>query len=64
MAEAELDALDDRIATEMDAAIDFAVAGEEPPLASMFRDVYDPSQPEPEPVRHRLARILGQEQEA
>lgn len=57
---AELDALDDEIAKEMDAAIDFAIAGEEPQMQSMFRDVYAPTEPEPEPVRVRLARILAQ----
>ena len=56
---ADLDALEGAVAAEMDAAIDFAVAGQEPPLASMFRDVYDPSQPEPEPVRARLDRVLA-----
>ncbi|MCR9108994.1 thiamine pyrophosphate-dependent dehydrogenase E1 component subunit alpha [Marivita sp. XM-24bin2] len=60
MSEADLDALDQKVAAEMDASIDFAVAGEEPQLKSMFRDVYDPSQPEPEPVRTRLDRILAQ----
>ncbi|WP_227268206.1 thiamine pyrophosphate-dependent dehydrogenase E1 component subunit alpha [Roseobacter weihaiensis] len=57
---AELDALDDEIAREMDAAIDFAIAGEEPQMQSMFRDVYAPTEPEPEPVRTRLDRILAQ----
>ncbi|WP_424967864.1 MULTISPECIES: thiamine pyrophosphate-dependent dehydrogenase E1 component subunit alpha [unclassified Dinoroseobacter] len=61
MTETELDALDDRIAAEMDGSIDYAIAGKEPQMASMFRDVYDPSQPEPEPVRTRLDRILAQE---
>ena len=60
MSEADLDNLDARIAEEMDASIDFAVAGEEPQMASMFRDVYDPTQPEPEPVRTRLDRVLAQ----
>ncbi|WP_299793699.1 thiamine pyrophosphate-dependent dehydrogenase E1 component subunit alpha [uncultured Marivita sp.] len=60
MSEADLDALDARVAEEMDASIDFAVAGKEPQMQSMFRDVYDPSQPEPEPVRTRLDRILAQ----
>lgn len=59
MTEADVDALDAKIAAEMDASIDFAVAGEEPQMASMFRDVYDPSQPEPEPVRARLDRVLA-----
>lgn len=60
MSEPELDTLDTDVAAEMDAAIDFAVAGNEPQMQSMFRDVYDPSQPEPEPVRTRLDRILAQ----
>lgn len=59
MSAAELDALDDRIAAEMDAAIDFAVAGQEPQIASMFRDVFDASAPQPEPVRTRLERVLA-----
>lgn len=57
--EAALDALDAKIASEMDATIDFAVAENEPAMTSMFRDVYDPSQPEPEPVRTRLERVLA-----
>ncbi len=60
LSEADLDALDQKVAAEMDASIEFAVAGEEPQLKSMFRDVYAPSQPEPEPVRTRLDRILAQ----
>ncbi len=61
MTKAELDALDDRVAAEMDRAIDVAVAGTEPKMASMCRDVYDPSEPEPEPVRVRLDRVLARE---
>ncbi len=57
--EGDLDALDAKVAGEMDASIDFAVAGEEPQMVSMFRDVYDPSQPEPEPVRTRIDRVLA-----
>ena len=37
------------IAAEMDATIDFTIAASEPPLASMFRDVYAPGEPEPSP---------------
>lgn len=59
--EAELDALDAGIAAEMDATIDFTVAAAEPPLASMFRDVYDPTEPEPEPVRTRIDRVLARD---
>jgi pyruvate dehydrogenase E1 component alpha subunit len=55
----DLDALDAEVAREMDAAIEFAVASTEPPLASMFRDVYAAGEPEPEPVRARLDRVLA-----
>ncbi|PZQ95982.1 MAG: dehydrogenase [Cereibacter sphaeroides] len=58
--EAELDTLDAEIAAEMDATIDFTVAQHEPPLSSMFRDVYAPEEPEPEPVRVRIDRVLAQ----
>ena len=57
--EAELTRIDEEIAAEMDATIDFAAGGSEPPLASMFRDVYAPGEPEPEPVRARIDRILA-----
>ena len=57
----EVDALDAEIAAEMDATIDFTIASAEPPLASMFRDVYDPTEPEPEPVRTRIDRVLARE---
>jgi TPP-dependent pyruvate/acetoin dehydrogenase alpha subunit len=54
-----LDALDAEIAREMDATIDFTAATSAPPPASMFRDVYGPDEPEPEPLRSRLERILA-----
>ncbi len=57
--EIELDALDEEIAKEMDATIDFTIAHAEPPLMSLFRDVYAPSEPEPEAVRTRINRILS-----
>ena len=59
MTAAALDALDAGIDAEMDATIDFTVAQTEPPLASMFRDVYAPTEPEPEPVAARLDRVLA-----
>lgn len=59
--ETQLDRLDADIAAEMDATIDFTVAQSEPPLASMFRDVYAPEEPEPEPLRTRLDRVLARE---
>lgn len=59
--ESALDALDTEIAAEMDATIDFAAASPAPPLASMFRDVFAVGEPEPEPVRTRLDRVLSKE---
>lgn len=60
ISEADLDAMDKDIAAEMDTSIDFAVKGQEPQMQSMFRDVYDPAELEPEPVRDRLERVLAQ----
>jgi len=56
---AALEALDAEIGREMDATLEFAVAAEPPPPASIFRDVYAPGQPEPEPLRTRLERVLA-----
>ena len=61
MSEEDLAALDHEVAAEMDAAVDFAVASAEPSLDSMFRDVFAPDQPEPEPVRSRIDRILSRD---
>lgn len=58
---AALDALDAEIAAEMDASIDYAIASGEPALDSMFRDVFAPDQPEPEPVRTRIDRVLAED---
>ncbi len=56
---AALDALDAEVVQEMNATIDFAAAADAPPPASMFRDVYGPGEPEPEPLQRRLDRILA-----
>lgn len=56
-----LDALDAEIATEMDATIDYAITSGEPALDTMFRDVFAPDQPEPEPVRTRIDRVLAED---
>ena len=45
----------------MDATIDFTINSEEPALNTMYRDVFAPDQPEPEPVRTRIDRVLAQE---
>ena len=59
--EADLETLDAKIASEMDASIDFAMESEEPTLDTMFRDVFAPDEPEPEPVRTRIDRVLARE---
>jgi pyruvate dehydrogenase E1 component alpha subunit len=59
--ESELETLDRDIAEEMDATIDFAVESRAPALSSMFHDVYAVGEPEPEPVRARIDRVLGRE---
>lgn len=61
LSETELDELDKTVSTEMDAAIDFAIESTEPDLRTMFRDVFAPGEPEPEPVRTRIDRILAKE---
>lgn len=61
MQTAELDKLDTKISAEMDATIDFAMQSAEPANDTMFRDVFAPDQPEPEPVRTRIDRVLARE---
>lgn len=57
--ESALDAVDEAVGREMAATIDFTVAAEPPPAASMFRDVFAAGEPEPEPLRKRLDRVLA-----
>lgn len=58
---AQLDTMDSDIAAEMDATIDFTVDSKAPPLTSMFKDVYAVGEPEPEPVRTRIERVLSRD---
>ena len=58
-ATAELDRIDADAATEMNAAIEFAVSAAPPGAALTFRDVYADDEPAPQPMRQRLAEILG-----
>jgi len=60
--ETALDAIDGDIASEMDATIDFAIESKAPPLTSMFKDVYAVGEPEPEPVRTRIDRVLSKDE--
>ena len=59
--EDELEAIDKAVATEMDATIDFAGQSDEPPLSSMFRDVFAAGEPEPEPLAARIDRVLARD---
>jgi len=56
----DLDRTDAEAAAEMDRALEFAATAPEPPLPSMFEDVYSPDTRAPEPLRARLARILSE----
>ena len=55
-----LDELDEIVATEMNAAVEHAIAATAPAADSMFRDVYAEGEPQPRPVRQHLATILGE----
>ena len=57
--ETALDALDAEVGREMSATIDFTSAAEAPAQAAMFRDVFGAGEPEPEPLRTRIDRILA-----
>ncbi|MEM9583369.1 MAG: thiamine pyrophosphate-dependent enzyme [Pseudomonadota bacterium] len=63
ISEADLDAVDSDIGAEMDATVDFTIKSGEPDLSTMFRDVFAPDQPEPEPepVLMRIDRVLAKE---
>ena len=61
IAENELDDLDQAVSNEMDATIDYTISSDEPDLSTMFRDVFGPDQPEPEPVQVRINRVLAKE---
>lgn len=55
-----IDALDERIAAEMDEAVEAAIAGSHPAAKELFAGVYDRRAAQPEPQRERLARILAE----
>lgn len=57
--EAELQALRDAAAAEMDAALDAAIVAPVPEAAALFEDVYAPATPPPEPVAAVLDRVFG-----
>jgi pyruvate dehydrogenase E1 component alpha subunit len=56
----DLDAIDARIASEMDAAVEHAIAASAPPTDSMFDHVFDSREPRPMPLRQHLSRILNE----
>lgn len=55
-----LDRIDAEATTEMDNAMQGAIAATPPEADTMFQDVYDPSTPAPRPQRARLADVLGE----
>ncbi len=57
---AQVDSLDAEIEAEMNAAIDYTAAAAAPELAAMFRDVFAPGEPAPEPLADRLDRLLAE----
>ena len=57
--EADLETLDAEVTREMNATIDFTIAAEAPAQDSMFRDVFAVGEPEPEPLRARIDRVLA-----
>ena len=57
---ASLDAMDEAVATEMNAAVEHAIAALPPDQDSMFRDVYAEGEARPRPLREHLSMILGE----
>jgi pyruvate dehydrogenase E1 component alpha subunit len=56
-----LDAFDETVSKEMDETIEYAVSAALPPATSMFQDVYAAGEPEPEPLKVRIDRVLARE---
>jgi acetoin:2,6-dichlorophenolindophenol oxidoreductase subunit alpha len=56
---ADLERIDSDVASEMNAAVDFAVAAEKPAFDVLYRDVYGPGEAMPESVDSRIAAILA-----
>jgi pyruvate dehydrogenase E1 component alpha subunit len=61
---AELDRIDAAAGTEMDGALDHALAAPAPALSTMFQDVYAPGTPAPRPQADRLRAVLAEEARA
>lgn len=60
----ELDRIDAAAGTEMDGALDHALAAPAPALSTMFQDVYAPGTPAPRPQADRLRAVLAEEARA
>jgi TPP-dependent pyruvate/acetoin dehydrogenase alpha subunit len=58
--EAHLDQMDEDVASEMNAAVEHAIAAAPPDQDSMFRDVYAEGEPRPRALRAHLSAILGE----
>ena len=57
---ASLDAMDEAVATEMNAAVEHAIGATPPDQDSMFRDVYAEGEVRPRPLREHLSLILSE----
>lgn len=58
--ESELDELDQEIESEMDMAVNFAIAANVPQAKTLFSDVFGPGELQPEPQLTRLNNILAE----
>ena len=58
---ASLDALDEAVAAEMNAAVEHAIAAAAPEQSSMFRDIFAEGEPPPRPLREHLGLILAED---
>ncbi len=58
VSEAECDQVVAEVAQEMDAAMQFALDSEAPPMESIYDDVYAPRQPKPESVEARMRQAM------
>ena len=57
--EGDFAVIDNEVAAEMNAAVEFAIAAARTPLAALYTDVYGPGEPPPEPVDRRIDAALA-----
>ena len=59
----DLDLLDEKIAKEMDSAVEHGMSALPPEKQDLFSDVYDPSLPQPTTVRDRISKALADDRQ-